>query len=65
MKELCEMIQEGLLCETVCECDICHRERAVWSDPADDEPEAGWLYCADCVRRLAAKHPKHRLGGAV
>lgn len=37
------------------ECDRCHAEgKALWALPSviDPEPDAAWLYCAECYRRI-------------
>jgi len=36
------------------ECDSCHNLGSLWQLPIelDDEPDAGWRYCAACFRRI-------------
>jgi len=40
--------------DCVGECDQCHREGPLWGLPyaLDDEPDAGWQYCAECFRYI-------------
>lgn len=42
-------------CDAVGECDRCHaQDKPLWALPQalDREPDAGWLYCAACFRKI-------------
>lgn len=42
------------------ECDRCHTDSDLWALPAelDDEPDAAWLFCAACYRRIVRRAAK-------
>ncbi len=44
--------------DAIGECDGCHKEmKSLYSLPQnlDSEPDAHWLYCRDCFRKIVSK----------